>query len=96
MYEVNFAIFITILIKIVNNRNFTYFDGVKFVGFFLNLSRRMKDVSGSILLDLRESLVIRYKDIALVGFVIRNTLDSSLIGEEYKSSRGFREYTRTT
>lgn len=51
------------------NRNFTYFDGVKFVGFFLNLSRRMEDVSGSILLDLRESLVIRYKDIALVGFV---------------------------
>lgn len=29
----------------------------------------MEDVSGSILLDLRESLVIRYKDIALVGFV---------------------------
>lgn len=56
----------------------------------------MEDVSGSILLDLRESLVIRYKDIALVGFVIRNTLDSSLTGEEYKSSRGFREYTRTT
>lgn len=51
------------------------------------------DVPRLILLDLRESLVIRYKtDIALAEFVI----DSSSGGEEYKSSRGFREYTRTT
>lgn len=76
----------------------TYFDEICRIFFslffFLNLSRRMgDDVPRLILLDLRESLVIRYKtDIALAEFVI----DSSSGGEEYKSSRGFREYTRTT